>query len=241
MKFNHQYFIQAPVSEVYKRLYEIEKWPDLLPHVEEIKPIVINDKEQRVIMTIRNSNGTESIETVRTFEKDKYITFNQPKPPKPLSVHNGIWVLEKLNNGTLVKSIHEIDNNTHIISRIVSLIAWNLFIKKNSLLTLRSIKLDLEYSNHSITKIIKNSCFVNHSIDINLSVNEAFETIGNPELWPILFPTAINVKVLKREPNLIEFELNEYVGKNVFPSHIHFHLDKEKKAIYYQHYPPTFQ
>lgn len=240
MNFKHKYFINAKVEEVYEKLFQIEKWPDLIPHVTEIQPLNTDDKEQRVIMTIQNQKGIEQMETVRTFVKDKYITFHQPSPPKPLSIHNGKWNLQEFDGGTIVESVHEIKSYMPFMGKIIPYIAWNLFIKKNSILTLRSIKLDLEFGKSSINRIIKDSCFIKHSIDVNLTIDEAFNTIGNPELWPILFPTAINVKVLKREIALIEFELNEYVGKKVFFSHIHFHLDRVNHCIYYQHYPPSF-
>lgn len=240
MKFKHKYFINAPVEEVYGKLFEIEKWPDLIPHVADIKPLRMDNKEQRLIMTIQNKKGIEEMETIRTFIKNKYITFHQPNPPKPLSIHDGKWNLQEYNGGTMVESVHEIKSSAPLTGKIVPYFAWNLFIKKNSILTLRSIKLDLEFGKSSICRIIKDSCFIKHSIDVNISINEAFDTIGNPELWPVLFPTAIKVNVLKRETDLIEFELHEYVGKKVFFSRIHFHLDRENHSIYYQHYPPSF-
>ncbi len=236
MKFRHYFLVNAPVEKVYHFLYTIRKWPDWLPHCQEIRIKSENSDHQHLIMVIKKKAGMEEIETIRTFKPDKCIAYTQPHPPKPLRIHDGQWILNPVDKGTIIESVHEIKAGNWILGGFIPFMVWHFFIKKNSLLTLQSAKLSLEDSG----KVIPNSCYLEHSIDFLMPLEEAFQTIGDPTLWPILFPTAINVKVLRKESDLIEFELWEYVGKKPFFSHIHFHINQEKHQIWYRHYPPSF-
>ena len=159
--------------------------------------------------------------------------------PDSLKRHDGLWEFIPDGENTIVKSVHEIETKYSVFNSVASFIAWRLYIYQNSIMTLRSVKLKLEYKK-SKERIIKGSCFMRHSIDINIPIDDAFDAIGNPATWPKLYPTAISSEILHDDGELCEFKLVEYVGKKEFYSHSYLHRDIENKKIYYQHYPPSF-
>lgn len=241
MRFRHEVRIKAPVHAVYNELQDMLKWPELIPHVSKIEPIEYDEKKQHVYMSVLNEKGTEVMETIRHFEEDNYVNFHQISMPKPLTKHNGIWKLEEHGDETIVRSIHDIETMyPFFLGNVGACIAWKFFIKKNSLMTLRAVKLKLEYPHNQTTRIVKKSCFIKHSIDVAIPIDKAYEVIGDPKLWPELYPTAIKADILKENDELCEFKLVEYVGKKKFYSHSFLHKDPERKLIYYQHYPPSF-
>lgn len=239
MKYKHSEYIDAPIEKVYQELIDIERWPELIPHVNSITPIKIDDKQQHIVMTVLNGDKQETIETIRYFKENEYIEFHQISMNTLLKKHDGLWVLKKSGKGTIVDSIHDIEMNNPIINLIGSIFTWKYFIKKNSMLTLRAVKLKLEYKNNK-ERIVEKSCFVSHSIDVNLPIKEVLDTVGNPGFWPALFPTAIDSKIIKENDELCEFKLVEYVGKKKFNSHIYLHKDQEQAKLYYEHFPPSF-
>jgi len=240
MYFKHKIIINAPLKAVYNELHNIKKWPEIIPHVKKIEVIEYDDEKQHLLMSVYSKKKIEEMETIRHFKYCDYIDFHQISMPKPIKRHDGIWKFYDYKNKTMVESIHEIETSIPIIGNLSALIAWKGFVKKNSDLTLRAVKLKLEYRNNKSTRIINKSCFIKHSIDVEIPIKQAFNVIGNPKMWPKFYPTAINVDVLQDTGDLCEYRLIEYVGKKEFHSHIYQHMDYENNLLYYQHYPPTF-
>lgn len=240
MKFKHEVLIKAPIHDVYNELQDMLKWPQLIPHVSSIEPIEYDEEKQHVYMTVLSEKGTEKMETIRHFKEDEYVDFHQISMPKPLKVHDGIWKLRRAGEDTIVESVHDIQTTCPVIGDLAAFFAWKFYIKKNSNMTLRAVKLKLEYKKNKSERIVKNSCFIKHSIDVEIPVDKAYEVIGSPKLWPELYPTAIHADILQEDEELCEFKLAEYVGKKKFYSHSFLHKDPEAKLLYYQHYPPTY-
>lgn len=239
MRFQHEIQIEAPVHEVYTELLDMIRWPETIPHVTKIEPIEYNNKIQHVNMSVLSNNGIEKMETVRTFKKDKWIKFHQISMPPVLKRHDGVWKFISKGKYTIVRSIHMIDTNYPIVGGLAAYIAWKFYISRNSAMTLRAVKLKLEYNKHD-NRIVKGSCFIKHSIDVNIPIEDTFKAIGDPALWPELYPTAISSEIIQDNGELCEFKLVEYVGEKKFYSHSFLHRDIKNKKIYYQHYPPSF-
>jgi aromatase len=138
------FVIKSSPEKVYGLLFDIKNWSQLLPHCEQVDIEKNTNSEQIAIMIIKNGNHIERIRTIRNFEKDKWITFNQSPPPPLFSIHNGKWTLKKIPSGTSVEVIHNIEIKKRIFASLIEYIVWLFFLKGNSLTTLRKIKERLE-------------------------------------------------------------------------------------------------
>lgn len=139
MRFSHKCLLKAPLDRVYELFYRIKDWPLMLSHCDRIDLIDQGRKIQHLFMTVMTGKKTETIETIRICDDNRKIKFFQPSPPKPLCVHNGSWNFIPCANGTLVESVHDIKANG-VFSILIPFVAWYFFIRKNSLLTIESIR-----------------------------------------------------------------------------------------------------
>jgi ribosome-associated toxin RatA of RatAB toxin-antitoxin module len=228
-KFN--FIVNASLTATYSLLFETKEWPNVFPNCQRVEVIAEERHRQHFILYIRNNEALQKIDAVRTYEKDKSIRFICHCLQQAFEIN---WYFKANPKGTVIQSSCEM-RSVSFSEKFRAFFVWRSRVRKNLLLIFQSVQLSLD----TMSKTLKSATYLEHSIDIALPLDEAFDTICNPKLWPVLFPTAISINVLKDRPDLIEFELVEYLGAKEFFSHIHFHIDREKRMIYYQHYPPT--
>jgi ribosome-associated toxin RatA of RatAB toxin-antitoxin module len=135
--------MQARPEQVYALLFEIENWTRLLPHCEGVKLESLTEDEQVAVMQIRSGGRMEEIRTVRRFEKDCWISFDQIPAPPPFERHRGRWTLEPTEGGVRVEVEHEIAGRGPVIGWFRERIGWTFFVKRNSQVTLQRIKEEL--------------------------------------------------------------------------------------------------
>lgn len=99
--------IACNVEDIKNAIWNVNKWEDLLSHIEKIDIICNNDIYQKFFMTVKNEKGLLKVQSNRVLV-DKKIYFNQSIPPKYLSAHMGCWDFEnKGENETIVKLSHQ--------------------------------------------------------------------------------------------------------------------------------------
>ena len=235
-------FINAEISVVYQTFWNIFEWDEILPHVSQIKNIESRENYQHVLMDIDNRGRHYTIETIRTGIENRSISFNQVDSDSIISHHSGNWKFSVKGCGTLVECTHCIKiESLRWLSDIMSKFAWNFYIRRNSLMTLQTLKLECEFISDNFSQIYEQSQYIEHKIKLNVSTKDSFEIIANPKLWPKLYgQTAKLVNIRKESDKFIDFELVEMVGKWSLKSRIFMRQDKKKKRIYYQHINPRF-
>ena len=98
--------IEASVDEVYKGLYQVEFWPEKLPHVRRIDKAYDDGLFQKFEMEVEGSNGSIiSVHSIRYCERNR-IRFFQPVPPTFMQYHCGEWILQPFSG-----------NITHLLTR----------------------------------------------------------------------------------------------------------------------------
>jgi hypothetical protein len=104
--------IDQPLEVIKNKLWEMEKWPELLPHVLEIE-VLYNDKiYQEFFMTISSDTGKIKVRSIRSLKEGSQMDFFQPEPPEILKYHAGTWTLEKVNeNCTKISLLHKCTPN----------------------------------------------------------------------------------------------------------------------------------
>ncbi len=91
----------------YKAIYEMEKWPEKLPHVKRIETLYNDGIYQEFLMDVQSDTGLIQVRSIRRCLHGKEITFFQPTPPKFLKHHCGGWSFHKRNSGCSVKTWHQ--------------------------------------------------------------------------------------------------------------------------------------
>lgn len=98
--------MQCTAEAAYKAIYEMEKWPEKLPHVKRIETLYNDGIYQEFFMDVASETGLIQVRSIRRCTKDS-ILFFQPKPPKFLKHHSGGWSFIKKAEGCEVKTWHQ--------------------------------------------------------------------------------------------------------------------------------------
>ncbi len=99
--------MQCLPQQAFNAIYEMDKWPSLLPHVKRIETLYNDGIYQEFLMDVQSDTGLIQVRSIRRCIQGEGITFFQPKPPKFLKHHCGGWSFESKGTGCLVKTWHE--------------------------------------------------------------------------------------------------------------------------------------
>ena len=99
--------IHCPPEEAYKAIYEMEKWPEKLPHVKRIKTLYNDGVYQEFLMDVESDTGMIQVRSIRRCSPSEGITFFQPNPPKFLKHHCGGWNFQKEGSVCRMKTWHQ--------------------------------------------------------------------------------------------------------------------------------------
>ncbi len=145
MKFKNIVYIQGQISKIYQLFYNIKNWPSVLPHVKAVEMISDDGINQHLIMDVSSGGKIEKLETYRNCKENEKISFHQPFPPHPLKIHKGEWQFFVEQQRVKVIAEHNIEVKfPSLLNAVFSWVAWNFFIKKNSMATLTTIKNTIE-------------------------------------------------------------------------------------------------
>jgi acyl carrier protein len=98
--------IAVPIACVYQNLYEVESWPNKLPHVRHVTTRYDDGRFQEFDMEVDGGEGGAiSVRSVRCCEPGR-IRFFQPSPPRFVRHHCGDWILTSLSRDI-----------THVVTR----------------------------------------------------------------------------------------------------------------------------
>ncbi|HEX8000721.1 MAG TPA: hypothetical protein VF528_20235 [Pyrinomonadaceae bacterium] len=124
--------IKVPMRVVYDALFDVDTWPEKLPHVRSIEKQYDDGVFQEFDMGIDGANGALiTVHSVRHCKPDR-IKFFQPSPPKFLRHHCGEWILHPLS-----------EDLTHVFTshqwRLEDGVAAEMFPAKDGLTTADSV------------------------------------------------------------------------------------------------------
>ncbi len=91
----------------YQAIYEMDKWPEKLPHVKRIETLYNDGIYQEFLMDVLSDSGMIQVRSIRRCIPDEGITFFQPKPPKFLKHHCGGWTFKNQATGCIVTTWHQ--------------------------------------------------------------------------------------------------------------------------------------
>jgi acyl carrier protein len=99
--------MDCSAAEAYRAIYEMDQWPEKLPHVKRIDTLYNDGVYQEFLMDVLSDTGMIQVRSIRRCLPNEEITFFQPKPPKFLKHHCGGWSFQKRDAGCYVKTWHQ--------------------------------------------------------------------------------------------------------------------------------------
>jgi ribosome-associated toxin RatA of RatAB toxin-antitoxin module len=107
--FSDELRVAAAAERVYSLLWEVERWPQMLPHVKRIAVHSQNADYQDFEMETVGPAGAHVNRSTRWGSPHAAIRYEQTQPPRLFRVHRGVWTIEAGDGGVTVKSAHSIE------------------------------------------------------------------------------------------------------------------------------------
>lgn len=150
--FSSEIEIQATAKQIYGLLYEVQNWPQVLPHCKQINVIYEDGRNQEFEMTVVGVQGKlEVMRSVRHGYNNRSIEYFQPSLPPALQRHEGKWTITETGNGTRLESWHRIALSPEGVRSLwggieleKALALVEQAIEKNSMTTMQTLKAYLE-------------------------------------------------------------------------------------------------
>lgn len=109
LSFNTHYTLPHKADEIYALLSDVQQWPNILPHCDNINIIYDDTKYQEFVMGVTTAQGNESFRSIRQCDHDTLtISYFQPVPPAILNSHHGRWVVRPCATGTELIAEHSL-------------------------------------------------------------------------------------------------------------------------------------
>lgn len=140
-KFSDSLLIAAPRDAVYTQLWEVRRWPELLPHVISVEVLEERPGYHRFRMKTHGEAGTSTTESMRESHSRDCISYEQIIRPPLLRMHHGRWLLEQEEAGVRVTSEHSVEIEP---GEICSALGRDYSVKEAELLVRRFV------GNHSV-------------------------------------------------------------------------------------------
>jgi uncharacterized protein YndB with AHSA1/START domain len=99
--------IRGPIDKVFRCFWDAELWPVLTPHVKRIEMIERSPSSQRFLMTVESNGKSHTLETRRSADNNRRITYVQSRPPAFLRHHRGEWTFSVEGSDVRVRLLHE--------------------------------------------------------------------------------------------------------------------------------------
>lgn len=96
-------------ARAFELLWQAERWPELLPHVESVRLLAEKPNFQQFEMATRGPTGLHVTESVRESTPSQEIRYHQVRPPAMLTEHSGRWLLAETEQGVRITSEHTIE------------------------------------------------------------------------------------------------------------------------------------
>jgi aromatase len=153
-------FIAATAEQVYRVLWDVQDWPNLLPHVRRITIKESGEDHHVFEMETQGAVGIQLSQSRRLGVPHRTITYEQFQPPPLFRHHRGVWTIEPAEGGVEVTSRHwvaiEESKIEETLGRPYSVadtcVLVRHFVGNHSAATLKTIKGLLEGDSQKVVK-----------------------------------------------------------------------------------------
>ncbi|MDJ1136898.1 SRPBCC family protein [Streptomyces iconiensis] len=109
LSFEDPLFIVGDVKDVYDVLYEADRWPERMAHVDRLTMTEDEPNIQFFDMDTRTSDGSpHTTRSVRVCLPHREIVYKQIRLPRLLDAHTGYWRFTEAPEGVLARAGHSV-------------------------------------------------------------------------------------------------------------------------------------
>ncbi|MEE1929400.1 aromatase/cyclase [Streptomyces sp. TRM 70351] len=193
----HDITIDAPASEVYRLIAEVENWPRIFPPTVYVDYVERGETEERIRIWATANGEAKNWTSRRVLDPEGLrISFRQEVPAPPVAAMGGTWVIEPLEERrATVRLLHDyraVDDDPEQL-------AWiDRAVDRNSRSELAALKSNVELATGSADLTLS----FEDSVRINGSAKDVYDFINEAQLWKDRLPHVAEVDLREDTPGL---------------------------------------
>ncbi len=154
--------INATAEQVFNLLYNVQEWPQLLPHCKKINMLYEDGHNQEFEMTVIGAQDKlEVMRSIRHGHANNLIEYFQPSLPPALKRHEGKWLITETEHGIYLEAWHSITLSEEGVKNFWGDLAMEQALKyveqaieRNSMTTMQTIKSYLERKDEKVLLVV---------------------------------------------------------------------------------------
>lgn len=193
----HEITVQAPATDVYRLLAEVENWPRLFPPSVYVDYLERDGNEERIRIWATANGEAKNWSSRRTLDPETLrIRFWQEVSTPPVAEMTGTWIIERLGeHSTRVRLLHSyraIDDDPEGL-------AWiDAAVDRNSRAELPGLKNNLELSAGQAGL----SLSFEDSVQVAGAAKDVYDFVNEAQLWTERLPHVAEVELTEDTPGL---------------------------------------
>ncbi|UIX30134.1 aromatase/cyclase [Streptomyces sp. GQFP] len=193
----HEITVEAPASDVYRLLAEVENWPRIFPPSVYVDYVERNGNEERIRIWATANGEAKNWSSRRTLDPEaRRIEFRQEVSTPPVADMGGTWIMEPVGETTtrlrLLHDYRAIDDDP-------GKLAWiDEAVDHNSRSELASLKANMELA----TGAAELTLSFEDTVRIDGAAKDVYDFLNEAELWVERLPHVAAVQFSEDTPGL---------------------------------------
>ncbi|MFG2296203.1 aromatase/cyclase [Streptomyces sp. NPDC048603] len=193
----HEITIEAPATEVYRLIADVENWPLIFPPSVYVERLEGDGREERIRIWATANGEAKDWTSRRTLDPEALrITFRQERSAPPVAAMGGTWIIESAGDGaSRVRLLHDYRAEGDDPEKL----AWiDQAVDRNSRSELASLKSNVE----RVSSAAELTLSFEDSVTINGSAKDVYDFINEAGLWSERLPHVKEVRLTEDTPGL---------------------------------------
>ncbi|MEU1259427.1 aromatase/cyclase [Streptomyces chartreusis] len=193
----HAITVQAPATEVYRLLAEVENWPRLFPPSVYVEYLEREGHQERIRIWATANGEAKSWTSRRDLDPERLrITFRQEVSAPPVAEMSGTWIVEPLGEREtrlrLLHSYRAVDDDPEGLEWI------DEAVDRNSNEELPGVKAGLE----EVTRTAELTLSFEDSVRVEGSAKDLYDFVNEADRWTERLPHVSTVALTEDTPGL---------------------------------------
>jgi aromatase len=193
----HQILVQAPATEIYRLIAEVENWPLIFPPTVHVESLERGPGVERIQIWATANGAAKTWISRRELDPTAMrITFRQEKSQPPVAAMGGTWVIEPVSaQECVVRLLHDYravddtpENQTWIEQAV----------DRNSRSELAALKVNAERAIRSAELLLS----FEDTVTFSGAAQDAYDFINQAQLWSERLPHVARVDLQEPVPGL---------------------------------------
>ncbi|MFF6782492.1 SRPBCC family protein [Streptomyces sp. NPDC012510] len=199
----HEITVQAPATEVYRLIAEVENWPRIFPPTVYVDHVERGENQERIRIWATANGEVKNWTSRRTLDPEALrITFRQEVSAPPVASMGGTWIIEPLSEDTSrIRLLHDyraIDDDPESLKWI------DEAVDRNSRSELDALKTNVELA-HAAAEV---TFSFEDTVQVNGSAKDLFDFVNEADRWQERLPHVATVRLEEVSPGLQILEMD---------------------------------